>query len=134
MTQNQRYIQKKSFQKYYYACLVNLTSDEHRLHIGWKSDGQRMCSGWAAVGQQLRIRCSIAGNRMTILMKSDGFLFDSQRLSNRCSTAAHPLFIHYSFDTHSLSIRYPFAVHPIFNNNMVAMGTASHIIAVAMGM
>ena len=24
---------------YYYACLVNLTSNEYRLNIGWKSDG-----------------------------------------------------------------------------------------------
>ena len=93
-----------------------------------------MGSGWAAAGQQLRIGCPTAGNRMTVLMKSDGFPSDSQRLSNRCSTAAHPLFIRYPSDTHSLSIRYPFAVHPIFNNNMVAVGTASHVVAVAMGM
>ena len=34
---------------YYYARLVNLTSDGHRM----ESDGQRLGSGWAAVEQRL---------------------------------------------------------------------------------
>ena len=93
------------YHDYYNVYLVNFTSNEHRMNIGYISAGHRMGSGWAAAEQQLSIGCPTAENRMAVLMKNGGFPSDSQRLSSRCSTAAHPL-----------PIRCPSAIHPIFNN------------------